>query len=59
MLMVPLYAASSLISLFSLEVAFVIGAVRDIYEVSVSFSRSALGSAGYENWNAFQAVEFR
>jgi hypothetical protein len=33
MLMVPIYAISSLISLFSLEVAFVIDAVRDIYEV--------------------------
>ena len=33
MLMVPLYAVSSLISLFSLEAAFVIDAIRDIYEV--------------------------
>jgi hypothetical protein len=33
MLMVPLYAISSLISLFSLEAAFVIDAFRDIYEV--------------------------
>jgi hypothetical protein len=33
MLMVPLYAISSLISLFSLGAAFVIDAVRDIYEV--------------------------
>ena len=33
MLMVPLYAIASLISLFSLEAAFFIDAVRDIYEV--------------------------
>ena len=33
MVMVPLYAISSLIALFSLEVAFVIDVVRDIYEV--------------------------
>lgn len=31
--MVPLYAISSLIALFSLEAAFFIDAVRDIYEV--------------------------
>ena len=33
MLMVPLYAISSLVSLHSVEAAFVIDAVRDIYEV--------------------------
>lgn len=33
MVMVPLYAVASLISLFSLEAAFFIDAVRDIYEV--------------------------
>ena len=33
MIMVPLYGVSSLISLFSLEAAFVIDAIRDIYEV--------------------------
>ena len=33
MIMVPIYAISSLISLFSLEAAFVIDALRDIYEV--------------------------
>ena len=33
MIMVPLYAISSLISLFSLGSAFVIDAIRDIYEV--------------------------
>jgi Organic solute transporter Ostalpha len=33
MIMVPLYAISSLISLFSLGAAFVIDAIRDIYEV--------------------------
>jgi hypothetical protein len=32
MVMVPLYAISSLISLFSLEAAFFIDAIRDIYE---------------------------
>jgi len=35
MIMVPLYAVSSLISLFSLEAAFVIDAIRDIYEVGL------------------------
>lgn len=35
MLMVPIYAVSSLISLFSLEAAFVIDALRDVYEVRV------------------------
>jgi hypothetical protein len=33
MLMVPLYAVSSLISIFSLEAAFAIDAIRDVYEV--------------------------
>lgn len=33
MLMVPIYAISSLISLFSLDVAFIIDAIRDVYEV--------------------------
>ena len=37
MIMVPLYAISSLISLFSLGAAFVIDAIRDIYEVSHAF----------------------
>jgi len=36
MLMVPIYAISSLISLFSLEAAFVIDAIRDIYESDIS-----------------------
>lgn len=31
--MVPLYAISSLVSLRSVEAAFVIDAIRDIYEV--------------------------
>ena len=35
MVMVPIYAIASFISLFSLEAAFVIDAVRDIYEVRV------------------------
>ena len=39
MLMVPLYAVASFISLFSLEAAFFIDVVRDIYEVS----RTSLG----------------
>lgn len=40
MLMVPLYAIASLISLFSLEAAFFIDAVRDVYEVRpVSFAQ--------------------
>jgi hypothetical protein len=33
MLMVPIYAISSLVALFSLDAAFVIDAIRDIYEV--------------------------
>jgi hypothetical protein len=33
MVMVPLYAIASLISLFSLEAAFAIDVIRDIYEV--------------------------
>ena len=33
MLMIPIYGISSLIAIFSLEAAFVIDAVRDIYEV--------------------------
>jgi Organic solute transporter Ostalpha len=33
MVMVPLYGVSSLIALFSLEAAFVIDVIRDIYEV--------------------------
>jgi len=39
MLMVPIYAISSLISLFSLEAAFVIDAIRDIYEVCRASSK--------------------
>lgn len=35
MIMVPVYAISSLISLFSLQAAFFIDVVRDIYEVRV------------------------
>jgi hypothetical protein len=38
MVMVPLYAIASLISLFSLEAAFFIDAVRDIYEVCATLS---------------------
>ncbi|KAJ7195993.1 DUF300 domain-containing protein [Mycena rebaudengoi] len=37
MLMVPIYAVSSLISLFSLEAAFFIDAIRDIYEAFVIY----------------------
>lgn len=37
MLMVPLYGISSLISLFSLEAAFVIDVIRDIYEAFVIY----------------------
>jgi hypothetical protein len=33
MLMVPIYAIASCVALFSLEAAFVIDAIRDIYEV--------------------------
>lgn len=45
MIMVPIYAISSLISLFSLEAAFVIDAIRDIYEVGPIFW---LGDSGVE-----------
>ncbi|KAJ7301772.1 DUF300 domain-containing protein [Mycena albidolilacea] len=38
MIMVPLYAVSSLISLFSLEAAFFIDAIRDIYEAFVIYA---------------------
>ncbi|KAF9648343.1 DUF300-domain-containing protein [Thelephora ganbajun] len=37
MLMVPLYAVASLIALFSLEAAFVIDVIRDIYEAFVIY----------------------
>ncbi|KAF4621605.1 hypothetical protein D9613_012574 [Agrocybe pediades] len=37
MVMVPLYAISSLISLFSVEAAFFIDAIRDIYEAFVIY----------------------
>ena len=40
MLMVPIYAVSSLISLFSLRAAFFIDAIRDVYEVRTHISRS-------------------
>ncbi|KAI0309821.1 organic solute transporter Ostalpha-domain-containing protein [Amylostereum chailletii] len=50
MIMVPLYAISSLISLFSLEAAFVIDALRDIYEAFViyCFFQLLLGYLGGE-----------
>ncbi|KAF8335120.1 DUF300 domain-containing protein [Amanita rubescens] len=37
MIMVPLYAIASFISLFSLEAAFVIDAIRDIYEAFIIY----------------------
>lgn len=40
MLMVPIYAISSLISLFSLNAAFFIDVVRDIYEVRAQLCHS-------------------
>lgn len=43
MLMVPIYAIASLIALFSLEAAFVIDVIRDIYEVRTQESGSAIG----------------
>ncbi|KAI0266441.1 organic solute transporter Ostalpha-domain-containing protein [Gloeopeniophorella convolvens] len=50
MLMVPIYAISSLISLFSLEAAFVIDVIRDIYEAFViyCFFQLLLGYLGGE-----------
>jgi len=44
MLMVPTYAIASLIALFSLEAAFVIDVIRDIYEVRIQ-PRSATDEA--------------
>ena len=44
MLMVPIYAISSLISLFSLEAAFVIDAIRDIYEARRASSKGPVRS---------------
>ena len=44
MLMVPIYAIASLISLFSVEAAFVIDAIRDIYEVSGHCLQALLSS---------------
>jgi len=44
MLMIPIYAIASLISLFSVEAAFVIDAIRDIYEVSEPWLRRLLSS---------------
>ena len=38
MIMVPIYSIASLISLFSLEAAFVIDAIRDVYEVGCFMS---------------------
>ncbi|EIW66624.1 hypothetical protein TREMEDRAFT_34766 [Tremella mesenterica DSM 1558] len=38
MLMVPLYAISSLIAIFSLEAAFFIDAIRDLYEAFVIYT---------------------
>ncbi|KIL58551.1 hypothetical protein M378DRAFT_170449 [Amanita muscaria Koide BX008] len=37
MIMIPIYSIASLISLFSLEAAFVIDAIRDIYEAFVIY----------------------
>ncbi|THH11710.1 hypothetical protein EW145_g478 [Phellinidium pouzarii] len=50
MLMVPIYAIASLISLFSLNAAFVIDAIRDIYEAFViyCFFNLLLGYLGGE-----------
>ena len=36
MVMIPIYAVASLISLFSLEAAFFIDAIRDVYEVRIT-----------------------
>ena len=33
LIMVPIYGISSLIAIFSLDAAFIIDAIRDIYEV--------------------------
>jgi hypothetical protein len=45
---VPLYAISSLIALFSLEAAFFIDAVRDLYEVSYVDRVSSLMQANVD-----------
>ena len=44
--MVPLYGISSLIAIFSLEAAFVIDAIRDIYEVSLPTKLEWYGTYG-------------
>ena len=41
MVMVPLYAIASWISLFSVEAAFFIDAIRDVYEVTSFLTHSA------------------
>lgn len=51
MVMVPLYAVSSLISLFSLEAAFFIDAIRDIYEVILHSFHGVVYSRYF--WQAF------
>lgn len=51
MVMVPLYAISSLVSLFSLEAAFVIDAIRDIYEVSICIFHYPTRSTLHGSWN--------
>jgi len=50
MLMVPIYAVSSLISLFSLDAAFIIDVIRDVYEAFViyCFFQLLLGYLGGE-----------
>ena len=41
MVMIPIYAVASLISLFSLEAAFFIDAIRDVYEVRITTLRAS------------------
>lgn len=61
MLMVPIYAVSSLISLFSLDAAFIIDAIRDVYEVRRCYSSKLLTilrpfSLGLRNLLLFPAI---
>lgn len=54
--MVPLYAIASFISLFSLQAAFFIDAIRDIYEVSILFAWMCRQQ--YVVWNSHIMLDF-
>jgi hypothetical protein len=50
MVMVPLYGISSFIALYSLEAAFVIDVIRDIYEVRCFFVALVLTGTLINSW---------